>query len=661
MSRFRQLFNHRTDEDELRNLKTSESDKDDCLIITPSPSDEQPNAKNRKCSAAKCGSQLPIKEQKKDKLQHLKASKSDLTTKNSQQRAAANQSHFYLVINSEDADQPGRRPNLPMIVDQTLDAQRTGRRAALPDDGRTPCSTTNAVRETNRKNSPRDPCTVHLQSVNEANSSADAPCRPNGIAEHLNNPLNKAPSEHHYQNERLICSARPADQLHQDSAVSDQSPALQQNRPPTKESVKSSSFTPKPLKMIKKRLKKQKPKEFASGDPLNAQSNGARQPAVTPNSKDERPKNENSQNRPPANSQQQLNSQINRPLPDLPSSPTSPLQERSMQHLKPNANVSPTTTSSQRRRRQNQSFENLNERLEYICATSASSASSRAPKREHEELKSGYKSEDNLLHIVPSVPRSLSKMSANEKQFLRRVEEQLTSHQSRLADDHRLRSHPGDLNSSLPFFSENPSYAPFEQPERVGESSALLAAMQRPNYVNDPSPLDELCARPRKADLISLRQLKPRRFLVPRLSVTCSDCDSKELIYVNLQFNDDEQRDESNDRERSTAAAPANDSTGDSSRISTSGSLADERKFAGDTEPKRTARASDKTKGDLINGDLSKSIDLALLRSTKPSSYKQSKSDDESTGKVEYCKIDFMATESLKNLTAIRIQNHHLS
>ena len=588
MSRIRQFF------------KTSESDKDDCLIITPSPTDEEPNEKNRKCSA-KSRSKSPIKDKKKDKLQHLKASKSDLAAKNTHHRAAANQSHFYLVINSEDADQERR---LQIIIDQTLEGERTGRRTG--DAGRAQ-RTLFGLAKNLEKNLNQDlksgglgnQCTVTLQSLNERCCADSAGSQSQNMGGSAIENLNKVtPDRHIYQNERLIL------------AEPDERPALPAGQTTKKTSARS-SFTPKPLKMIKKRLRK-KSKEF--DDQSNDRSNGG-QPAVV----------ENAQNSPPPNSQPQSNSQINQ------QPAVSPPQQRSAQHLL-NPNVS-LTASGQGRRRQNQSFENLDERLEYISQTAG-----RKPKKElmlREELKPGYKSEDNLLHTVPSVPRSLSKMSANEQQFLKKVEESLTSHHSKV--DHR--SHLGDLSSSLQFFSENPSYTPFERPERVSESQLTDRQVdQQPvYYVNeDPRMLDALRSRRRKAELISLRQLKPRHFLVPKLTVTDSTEDSKELIYVNLQFNDDQSPDESND-----CSTPASDSP------------ADGRKSTG------SMRIESSTKADLVKADLSKSTDLELLRSNKPSKIKQSKSDDESRSKVEYCKIDFMATESLKNLRTIRIQNHH--
>lgn len=628
MSRFRQFF------------KTSESDKDDCLIITPT--DEEPNEKNRKCSAAakssssSTASKLPIKDKQKDKLQHLKASKSDLTTKNIANRTAANQSHFYLVINSEDADQERRR--LQMIIDQTLEVERTaGRRAADAADGQRTvgCAVTEknlknekASRPTNERLS--DQCTITLQggqSVNEVQSDS---ARSGRIVENHQ----ASPEPHIYQNEGPIYQ-NDADSV--ERTVSDQSTVNLQSNQQTnqqgnqqstqqakKESARS-SFTPKPLKMIKKRLRK-KSKEL--DDQLNDRS---KQSAVN------RTMADNSQNSPPPNGQQQqqLNSQsqINQQPAASPPPPQSALHL-----LNPNGE---SPAHGQRRRRQNQSFENLNERLEYISQTA--STSSGKPRRELvEELKPSYKSEDNLLHIVPNVPRSLAKLSANEQQFLKKVEESLTSHHSKLPDH---RSHPGDLSSSLQFFSENPSYTSCEPAERVNESG--WPAKHSAYYVNVLSSLDELCSRrcSKKADLISLRQLKPRHFLVPELRVTD---ESKELIYVNLQFNDD-QPDESHD------STPASDSP----KLPP-----DERKSA-DSKRADLNRA-DSNQADssaaLIDADLSKSSDLELLRclrANKPSSFKQSKSDDESRGKVEYCKIDFMATESLNTLRAIRIQNHH--
>ena len=569
----------------------------------------KPNEKNRKCSAAK-SSKLPIKDKKKDKLQHLKASKSDLTTKNTYNRTAANQSHFYLVINSEDADQSGR---LRIIIDQTMEAD-----ASTVDGGVKEKNLVKSLARSLEKSLEKglEKSLKHLKDEHLNDQCISQSVNGATHCDRITENLNKAsPEAHIYQNELHILTGPDERRTVSDQSALpvNQSTNQETNQPanqPVKKECTKSSFTPKPLmikKMIKKRLRK-KSKEL--DDQLNDRSNGA-QPAAG--------QTECSPNSPPPNSQQQLNSQINQ------QSTVSPAQ-----HLNPNG----SPTASQRRRRQNQSFENLSERLEYISQTAAhtAGATSRAP-REHDELKSGYKSEDNLLHIVPSVPRSLAKLSANEKQFLKKVEESLTNHHSKLADD-RLRSHPGDLNStSLQYFSENPSYAPFVQPERVSESVA-----QQPAYVNDPCSLQELCSRPRMADLISLREHKPRRFLVPELTVTSTENESKKLVYVNLQFNDD-QPNESND-----SSTPADS---DSSNVS---AAAGQRKCAGSNE---------RIAADLNRTDLSKSTDLKLLRSTKPSSYKQSKSDDESRSKVEYCKIDFMATESLSNLKAIRLQNHH--
>lgn len=499
-------------------FRTSESDKDDCLIINPLPK-QLDEVKNRKCSKADC--ELPIKDKKKVK-HHLKESKTDLA-----KNKPTNQSSFYVLINNgEEFDQENK---IKVFIDQCSNDQNE-----------------------------------LLNSSNQKNGESKK-------------DLNK--EKHIYQNESIVRATVDIIIENQDYQFDDQQKKQKTiiNNPQVE---KHKIFPPKPLKMIKKRLKK--PKEIISDNQLNCQLNSPK-----------------------------MNSQLNK-------------QSFGDQDDKSILNE----TKNQRRRRQDHSFENLNDRLEFISLTSAST---KLNKKEHDQLRPIYKSEDNLLSIVPNAPRSMSRLNR-----INLKNDNQDNIQNNTQKDHLSSEH-------LQFYSKNPIYRSFEF-ERIRERVInTIKSKESHDYVNDLK-LDELIARPRKCDLISLRELKPRQFLTPEKPSDVTS-ETNELTYVNLEFDkqfDKQTNDESNEMiEKDEINEKTSSSTNNLKNDSTSKLI------------------------NKIKNDLSKStVDLELLRSAKPPHLKQnkqqySKSDDDEC-KVEYCKIDLGATQSLIKIKEHRIKNNHL-
>lgn len=559
MSRIRQFF------------KTSESDRDD---VSPDRSEERKlkDVKNRKWLASS-KSKLPIKDERKGK--HLK--ENELATKN---RAPANQSNFYTVINSEDVD---CEANI---------GQQTHSDKSTPNDK---CLTTRL-----------DKICLKTDCLDSRNLTADSRSKP------------------HYQNECVLC--RNAQTVH------NQVDYNQNNQPNEQQSIsrqpatttatntttqqvqikhqqvknkKNHSFTPKPLKIIRKKMMFRSPKDH-SNDEL---SDDQRKTSL----------NDSQLTGRLANQTLNVNDAYRNDETSLNGSPTA---------------------NSQRRRRQNQSFDNLSDRLEFIQSLSGHKIQKTY---ENEELKSSYyRSEDNLLSKIPQPPRSVIRLNREQKSLLKEQD----TNQTRLSD--QLQA--GKL------YCENPIYKSPDDLKRIRES-VFNHIKQTPDYVNTPV-FKESDSRPRKSDLVLLRQVKPRKFLRPENKLTTDEYKTFNLTYVNLDFDGGEREHEDDELGNGMSKSMNGDlRSGDS----TSSASSDNSTDSANTGVNHTGVnhfANNKAKCDSI-----KSTDLAMLRSTKPDHLKskqQSKSDDESNCRTEYCKIDWVKTDGLRELIRdARIKNHH--
>lgn len=581
-------------------FKTSDSDKDDFLIITTADEELNLNLKNRKWLKK---SELSIKD---EKVKHLKESKNDL----SKNKLATNQSsNIFQSLNNDEVDQ---KNNLNLIIDKqdlAVDVKENLKPV-----------------ESLYQNGDME----HLyQSADDLNDDLS-------IKEKQNQHLyqNEIQNENLFQDENLF---QNNEHIYQyiDDPLSDDEIAKQQQK---KENIKNQenkkqnknfSFSPKSIK-------KNKIFTLTKAD----------ESKLNKKQKDQHTKTKNNLNHLKETQQK--------------------AQPNNLLKVNNDDSSRNDDTKNRRRRKQNQSFGDINDRLQFAIKGSTSNASSITNNKTHKSeeneklLKSNYKSEDNLLLSVPPVPRSMVKLNLKDKRAPKEVEER---ENLKLADS---------LHKDSRLFEENPVYESYKESKSLEEFKRIREGLlnktkQNEHYYVNNLECENLNLNRRKNELIELRKLKPKKYLLPDIRLT-TEYETDILVYINLQFNKDDKCEkdlrilkEEDCKDELNNNVSYSSKNSDRNLSPTKLTYKERKRMlnTGLTGVNQILNSTHK-QNYLMKADLSKSTtDLGLLRSSKTGHHVKSKSTDESdSSKIHYCRVDFAATESLTKLIENR-KNYH--